>query len=93
MAMSADDIADFFDEDMPGFALAIIGSGETIPGLFRDQYDPAFGGIVGDSSVRFICAVNPALLVDSLMTIDNTVYTIAAVEPNRTTGKVTVRLK
>lgn len=84
MPLDAADIAMFFDEDMPGYALASIGGAE-IPGLFRSPYAESFGLAAGSAPV-FRCASADVASVaqDAAATINGTAYTVAEIKPDGT---------
>lgn len=81
MALATADIAEFFDEDMPGYALASIG-GADVPGLLRNDYQDVLG-IVSGSNVSFLCAtfIVTAVDVGDSVVIGSGNYTVASVQP------------
>jgi hypothetical protein len=84
MSRTAADIAEFFDEDMPGYALASVG-GVDVPGLFRNRYAEAFNMAAG-SVPTFRCASADVSTVaeGTAVTIDSTAYTVAEVQSDGT---------
>ena len=80
MAFDDYDFAAFFDSDMPGYALAVIG-GVEVPGIFDNAYAESFG-IVGGNETVFVCrsSMVSAVVEGTAITITGVAYTVSAVE-------------
>jgi hypothetical protein len=91
----AADIAAFFSEDMPGYAIATFAvGGVTVPGLFSNGYGMAIE--IGGSSPSFVCpaASVTAFGAGSALSVAGTNYVIAGpIESNYSTGRATLRLR
>lgn len=85
MSLAADDIAAFFDPDMPGYALATVG-GTEVAALFSAAYADALGIASSGPALRAQTSTLPAVAQGTAVVVDGTSYTVAAVKPNGTTG-------
>lgn len=81
MPFDADDLAAFNAPDMPGYALATIGS-ENISGRFKKVYAEAFG--MGGSRPVFAGASSDlaGVAVAAALTIDGVAYAVAEIDTN-----------
>ena len=73
------DLDMFFDEDMPGYALATVGA-DSVPGLFRADYAEVLNGLVGHNGPSFRCASADVSTVDRGETISINAVTYRVVE-------------
>lgn len=78
----ADDLAAFFDPDMPGHALATIG-GKEVGGLFRKPYAESFGLVGGDNpAFRAPSSDLTGVRAGDDIAINDIHYTVASVRPD-----------
>ena len=81
MPFDAADVAAFFDEDMPGYAIGTFSFGD-VDGLFSNNYADALG-FSGTSPV-FVCSKTDAASVaqGDAVVIGGINYTISRIEPD-----------
>ena len=81
MAWDSDDLAVFFDADMPATKTATIGAA-SVAGTFRAAYASVMDGLVGGSSPTFRAATADLVGVDpgDVIEVDGTSYTVDEVD-------------
>lgn len=87
------DSAAFFDADMPGYALAVLGAAQ-VPCLFRGPYQEAFNDVSG-SKPSILCQRSDAAAVTegTAVTVNGISYTVAWKESDLTTGTTRLMLQ
>lgn len=89
MSWSDTDIVALLDENLPGYAVAVIG-GESVPGLFRNAASESFG-IAGSSPEFLLPGSTAASVADGdAITVDGVAYTVSG--PPRLDGTGLARL-
>ena len=89
----AADLAVLMAPDMPGYAVATLSGGGSLPGLFRNAFGPVFGGVFPESSPQFTFPASPFPVLGESIAIRGKTYTVAALEPDETTGMIVAKLK
>jgi len=81
MAWDSDDLAVFFDADMPATKTATIGAA-SVSGAFRRDYAEALAGLVSGAAPTFRAATADLVGVSrgDVIEIDATSYTVAEVQ-------------
>lgn len=92
MPFDADDMAEFNNADMPGYAEATI-AGQPVDGRFHSGYAEALG--IGGSTPSFSAASADLTGVSqgTSITIAGTGYTVATIEPDAVSGQTRLRLE
>lgn len=67
-------------------------NGIAVDGVFDEMPDPAFGGMISDTSPVFVCALSTAVAVDDTLSINGKNYVAVAVDGDGRGGRL-VKLK
>lgn len=94
----AEDLSPFMDP--AGFAVPatwlspVVGQITPVNGIFDDGHAEAFSGFAAETKPSFMCAASdvPSVAKGDSLTINDTHYQIASVEPDGT-GMVTLQLE
>lgn len=80
MPFDADDLAAFYDSDMPGYVAATVG-GVAVSGLFRDAWADAMG--IGGTGPGLLIAAADATsaTLGTTVVVAGITYTVAGIEP------------
>lgn len=81
MSLDADDLAQFMDEDMPGYITATV-SGTPVGVLFSNGYGSALGMAGSAPAILAQAADVSGVARGAAVTVDGTAYTVASIEPD-----------